>query len=829
MKFHLIGNSHIDPVWAWDWREGYNEALTTARTILDLMDENQKVTYIRGESSFYRHIEETDPATFKRIVAYVKSGRWDVVGGTYCQPDDNLTGIETLARQFTEGLRYFKSRFGRRVTAAWQPDSFGHTAGYPELLKAAGIDSLAFTRPDEKAFPLSSPAFWWEGAAGSRILAYRPMVGWYGTEKDEVPRRLDGLLEAAKKHSLGNVGCFYGLGDHGGGPTRRQLEQISTWMQNHPEIEPVHTGLHQFFAALRREVEKKGEDSIPVIRGEVNFCLRGCYASLAQFKVLYRRSENMLGRAEKTDSIIAGSLGLAGSDLSAAWREVMFNSFHDTLCGTCMERAYDDQTASLGEVIHTSLKTEFRALNRLAMQVDTRVADRPLHHPSAQAALIWNPHPQPFSGRVEVEVCLDNRPLWDYENRPKDVPVRVLGSSGKALPFQEIKIENRCMIQLPWRKRVLVPVNLPAFGWNVVEVGWVEGAKIPPVKNPVKSGPGWIDNGEYRVEAVKGKPGIQIFHQGKSLLQGDGLGAELFEDPWGSWGTMTEEPEGIFLKKSIETWKITEVELLESGTERALLWVRIAGQKSRIDLELSVDRDRSAVDVRARVFWAERSARLKLRFPVKSEAKFEVPGAVVARKPCGEVPGGKWVQVHPKLGLASNGLYNFDAQEDVFSATVVRGTRYCDDVFTPAESQPWLPATDLGEVKFRFLITCQIKELPRLARELEQPPAVVLVPAKKGKLPRSGSIASLQPESLEVLALKRAASGKGFLLRVQGTASKTVEATFAWNGKLISLGQVKSGQIRSWLLTLSKDSWKASAVSLAEEPYATPALKKKGK
>src|SRR5437016_13718982 len=85
--FHLIPNAHLDPVWLWDWREGANEALVTCRTILDLMDEDPALTFIRGESFIYQHIEQHDPATFKRIARYIKQGRWDVVGGTVIQPD----------------------------------------------------------------------------------------------------------------------------------------------------------------------------------------------------------------------------------------------------------------------------------------------------------------------------------------------------------------------------------------------------------------------------------------------------------------------------------------------------------------------------------------------------------------------------------------------------------------------------------------------------------------------------------------------------------------------------------------------------------------------
>ena len=114
-------------------------------------------------------------------------------------------------------------------------------------------------------------------------------------------------------------------------------------------------------------------------------------------------------------------------------------------------------------------------------------------------------------------------PSSAYSGRAGEVPLRVLGSKGKPLPFQEIDVENRTSVEVPWRKRVLVPVTLPSFGWNVLELGWVEGATNPPTPSPVHSGPDWIENGEYRVQAVPGGKGISIFHNDRPLLDGDGL------------------------------------------------------------------------------------------------------------------------------------------------------------------------------------------------------------------------------------------------------------------------------------------------------------------
>lgn len=116
---HLIGNAHLDPVWLWDRREGLNEGITTVRTILDLMDEFEEMTFIRGEAAIYRHIEKYDPPTFARIGRMVEAGRWDVVGGTMIQPDTNLSGTETLLRHYAHGQQYFRSRFGKAVRRRW--------------------------------------------------------------------------------------------------------------------------------------------------------------------------------------------------------------------------------------------------------------------------------------------------------------------------------------------------------------------------------------------------------------------------------------------------------------------------------------------------------------------------------------------------------------------------------------------------------------------------------------------------------------------------------------------------------------------------------------
>lgn len=820
--FHLIANAHLDPVWLWDWREGLNEGIITCRTILDLMDTDPELTFIRGESAIYAHIEKHDPETFERIKAMVAAGRWDIVGGTVVQPDTNLPATETFARHFARGGAYFESRFGVRPRIAWAADSFGHAAGLPDILAAAGMEGYAFTRPGGAQVPLSKSAFWWEGGAGGRVLAYRPSVGWYGSERDELPRRLNALLEAAKRQELMNVGVFYGVGNHGGGPTRRQIADIREWAAAHTdEVTIVHSGLHRLFDALRAELAEKGEDFVPTHRGEMNYVLRGCYSSVAKFKFPYRRTEAMLSRAETTASIIGAATETPMPDLSVAWDTLLFNSFHDILPGTSIERAFDEQIAQLGGTLHTAQAAELTAINALASRIDTSVPTPEADHPTAVSFLVWNPHPSFFDGYVELEAALDYRPIWSYRDKPAALPVVVRNAEGAPVAHQQIAIDSLFSPNLPWRRRVLAPVLLPPLGWTVMTMGWEEGVMRPLRQIPEQAfapDEASLTNGELDVLAIPGESGIHLLHDGELVFGPQGLSLVTVADPWGSWGGMGEEPESLALSEVLHEWKVVEVSVRENGPERASLWVRLTGGDSWAELTFSLTAGQPTAEVSARVLWNERSARLKLVMPVRaSSATFDVPGGTVVRNsPTGEVPGGRWVDMG-NIGFASDGLYNFDLTADgALRATICRASRYAAEQAEAADTAPWNPAVDCGELRFRFLLTLDTEQLPRLAHELEMPPLALIVPPTPGRLPRTGSLAALSPESVRLLALKPAEDGDGWILRVQNVGTEEVSPTLTWLGEIRALEALASGHIATYRLTAAGNDWTFTPTAITE-------------
>ena len=824
--FHILPNAHIDPVWQWDAREGLTQGIRSMRSVLNLMDEFPELTYMRGEAVLYRHLEEHDPETFARVKAQIAAGRWDVIGGTWLQPDTNLPGVETLVRQYTEGLDYFERHLGVRPRAAWAADSFGHTAGMPDVLAAAGMDSFSFTRPFAGTLPTAKPAFWWRGPSGAKILCYRPECGWYGANRAEVLPRLDATLEWAKKFDLENVAVYIGLGDHGGGPTRQQILDVRAWSEKHPEVKIAYGGLHSLFAALRKEIAAKGgDDFLPTVEGELNYTLRGCYTSAARHKFLFRQTEAALASAERTDALVRTALEQVPEPQPEAWRGLLFNTFHDILPGSSIERAHAEQIQWLGSVRHSARLQALDALDALSFAVDTSVAKPVGDMPEVLPFLVWNPNPWEYRGPLELEGCMDDRP--DYHGDMKHGPIEMRDPSGKKVPFQIIPAEGH-NADSNWRTRSVFQAKVPALGWAVYTMGWVAKTTMPALTTKVAvPKKNTITNGLFTVSASKDAEGVKILRDGKPFLKGKGLQAALFRDPMGSWGSDAVRQYDTAVPP--EFWTIDRVEVTESGPVRAALFVRLAapGAASWITLTFKLAAGRDAVDVDARILWNERGRRLKLVLPVGAKAAdYAVPGAVVRRDDAqGEVPGGSWVRAlgakdAPVLSFASNALYGFDIEDGAFRPSVIRASGYA---YSPRrddgrEMDAWRHATDLGELDFSFVLAPGDAPIERLAAELESPLLSVIAPkSAKAELGRSGSLAALAPASLQLLAFKPAEDGTGDLvLRVRETAGRAAKAAFTLPGrdKPLALGTVPAFGIATWRI--------ADVLSVGADPVVTP-------
>jgi len=183
--------------------------------------------------------------------------------------------------------------------------------------------------------------------------------------------------------------------------------------------------------------------------------------------------------------------------------------------------------------------------------------------PAAVSILVWNPHPRAYRGPVELEASLDYRPIWRYCKAVDALPVRVSGADGRDIPFQVIETEHHSLVDCPWRRRVLINADLPAWGWNVIEMAYDEAAQPMVIPTQVGAADNQITNGEFQVRATIGAPGIQIERNGQTIFEPPGLYVISVEDPWGSWGGMSEQPESVNLNTVRHRWTISDVRVLE--------------------------------------------------------------------------------------------------------------------------------------------------------------------------------------------------------------------------------------------------------------------------
>ena len=257
---HLTGNAHIDAAWLWPWTETVDVVRRTFGTALQLMNEYPDYTYTQSAAAYNEWIAEKYPEMNADIKRRIKEGRWEIVGGMWVEPDLNIPDDESTARSLLIGKRWFKKEYGVDVHIGWNPDSFGYNWQLPQIYKKSGIDYFVTQKMTwNDTNPLPFKLFWWESPDGSKVLTYFPHDY---VHTDLNPVRLANDLAIARKQAPGltEMMDLYGVGDHGGGPTRAILDEGIHWMQPDKIVPPMRFGTA---AAYFHDVAGKVDSNSP--------------------------------------------------------------------------------------------------------------------------------------------------------------------------------------------------------------------------------------------------------------------------------------------------------------------------------------------------------------------------------------------------------------------------------------------------------------------------------------------------------------------------------------------------------------------------------------
>jgi alpha-mannosidase len=767
---HMIGNAHIDPVWLWQWPEGYQEVRATFASAIERMREYPEFVFTCDSVLYLAWVEEHDPDLFDAIAKRIADGRWQVVGGWWIEPDCNLPGGESFVRQALYAQRYLREKFDITATVGCNVDPFGHNASLPKLLRGAGIDAYVFMRPGPHEMALPGPSFWWESPDGSRVLTYR-IPHEYCSSGTDLGYQIDKSL-AQLPPDAPELMVFYGVGNHGGGPTRANLDSIrrldATGGLPHLECSAPRA----FFDGL----VESGAD-VPVHAGELQHHAVGCYSAHSGVKRWNRRAENLLARAEKWAAIgtVVAGVPYPYAAFGQAWRQVLFNQFHDTLGGAAIEPAYDDARDQYGHAV--SLAGE--AFNRAVQSLTRRIAIEP--EPDMTPLVVVNPHPWPLRADVEFE----------FGGFPA-TGARAVDDAGEPVAVQRTR--SRATVN-GWRRRLVLAADVPPLGYRVY--------RIHPADD--EPGPGRVLATDTRLEndfvALELDPDAGTIRHlrdkaGDVDVAGPGGHAVVIDDDSDTWGHRVRAYD-----KAIGTFAARSVRLVEHGPVRAVLRVVSEyGASTLVEEYVLGARDRH-VEVRVTLDWHEKQRLLKLRYPTAAaepEATFEIPYGHLVRPANGsEEAAQAWVDVTGELpggrrgGLAvlNDGKYGHDVLGGDIGITAARSPVYA--WHEPKELDPGelYSYQDQGRQEFTVRLVPHAGDwrdtgVVRLAAELNQPAFPLLESYHDGDLPQARSFLSVSGTAVVASVLKMAEDGDDALVvRAYETTGRPAEATIEVLGR----------------------------------------------
>jgi alpha-mannosidase len=827
-----VGNSHIDMAWLWPETETVEVVRNTFRTALDLMREYPDFKFTASAAQAYVWMEEKYPAIFSEIEQRVKEGRWEIVGGMWVEPDLNMPDGESLVRQILYGKSYFQQKFGIDVNIGWNPDSFGYNAQLPQIYKRSGIDYFVTQKllwaHEFTTFPYR--LFWWQAPNGSRLMTYFPSDYANAIDPLKMARDSANYGPLVWKYNGGSGSApagalqmmyLYGVGDHGGGPTRVDLDTALRWQK--PDV--VYPKLEFSTAAsfLNNLMKNENELNLPTWKGELYFQYhRGVQTSQAEEKRGNRKSEVALLDAEKLASI--GTLfgqPYPQADFDASWKKVLFNQFHDILPGSGIGINYVDAARKYAEVQRFSKDTVTAAMNDLATRVKS----------DDVSVVVFNPLSWARTAVVEVEA--------QFPVLPSPLFLVAIGPDNSWLLSQVASSDistGRVIVQ------ILVP-DIPANGYKVVQLrpsspklvagGSASTAKAQHVERPllhatesslendflkltIDSATGCITSlvdkrskTEALAPAVPGVGAPPTLPDGKpcgNLLQA------FVDKPekWDAWNV-----DANFIEHHTDLLKADEVKLVENTPLRAVIRVKHTWQNSTFIQDITLYAGVARVDVNMQTEWHEKHILLKVAFPLSArsdKATFEIPYGTVERpttrntpaeKAQFEVPALRWADISDSthgFSLLNDSKYGYDAKDNVLRLSLLRGPVYPD------------PNADQGHHEFTYSLythagTWKEALTVRQGYEVNYPLMATTTTRHQGALSPSQSFFSMQEDNVVITAIKKDADDSSLIVRF-----------YEWAGK--------KGDVH---LTLPEKASSASATNLMEKIEGPLSLDSSGK
>ena len=806
---HATGHAHIDVAWLWTLGQTRRKAERTFQNVIRLMEQFPDYHFTQSQPQLYQFIKEDQPALFESIKKRVEEERWEPIGGMWVEADCNLSGAESLVRQFLLGRTFFREHFGKEAESPvlWLPDVFGYAWALPQLIRQAGLKYFMTIKIGWSQYNrLPYDTFLWRGIDGTEILTHFSTVpdpGNYASTYNAMADAREALgtwKNFQQKELHKDLLMAYGFGDGGGGPTRQMLENIEA-MKHFPGLPQVkQSSTNAFFEAIAPRHDSK---MMPVWNGELYLEYhRGTYTTQSRNKRANRKSEFLMHDAEfiATYAALLAGHPYPASEFQNAWRTICLNQFHDIIPGSSIGPVYEESQEQYAELAQNVTKLRDEGLEGLSQELDGDV-------------IIVNA----TSFRQSGLVFIPGEPSQRFRRDDHLISVQETQSG---LWVDAGEIQSYSVVAL--RKE-------PAGGETTASKA-ADGGSFDP-RYPV------LENGFIRVEFNKDGDIARIFDKQakREVLAPNAIANQFqaFEDrpkSWDAWDIDIFYDDKIWLAEPASS-----IELVEAGDLRQTIEVKRRVLNSSFTQQISLSLNSPRLDFDTHIEWNERHIMLKVAFPVDilaPQATYEIQWGNVQRPTHRntswdwarfETCAHKWVDLSEGnygVSLLNDCKYGHDIHDNLMRITLLRSTTMPD------------PMADFGEHDFKYSLYPHPgrwnEETQREAYLLNDP---LLVYRSKD----SGQNADKQISSLDSLftvssanvvieTVKRAEDGQGIILRLYESQRKRgpvqIQAGFAveaaWETNLLEENESK--------LSLENDS-----IQLDLRPYQIMTLRVKSK
>ncbi|MDR1780411.1 MAG: glycosyl hydrolase-related protein [Tannerella sp.] len=778
-KIYMIGHAHLDLVWLWAWHEGLAVAHSTFRSALERMKETPDLVFTASSALYYKWVAENDPAMLDEIRRRVAEGRWNIVGGWWIEPDTNIPSGESMVRQGLYGQRTFERLLGRRALIAMTADSFGHAGTLPQIFRKQGMEGYVFMRPGEGEKHLPANLFWWEAPDGTRILAYR-IHHHYGSldqgEAKTMREDIRGAAEYIPEHPVPMIMKFFGVGDHGGGPSKAHIREIQKARDEKGAPQIFFSSIDRYF----NDIKQFDLSKLPVVKDDLQHHAPGCYTADSAIKRNNRLAEAALVTAEKIAAVgsVAWKVNYPMQQFTEAWEKALFLQFHDSMAGTSLVSQYEYARHGYGHALDVAEDATYMALQKLEWQVAAE-------DPEAGYLLIFNPHAWEYRGIVKYDS--DKNSICCTDGQGREFPTQWI--TGEAVTHG--------------RHTLLIQAVVPPMGYCQIKN---KRCETPLQATPPATASDHRLENEFYVLTVASNGCIGIFDKqaGKQVfMRGEtGCRAVVINDQSDTWShnirTFADE---------IGEFGSAEIKTLYNGPLLATIRVTTTYGKSTLTVDWSLTSGSRRIDANVVLDWHERLKMLKFSFPVditEPTPTYESPYGYIVRQANGdEDPGHRWIDLTGQregkqygLTVINDAKYGYSVRDNDMRVSIVRSPVYAHHEpkeLLPEVEYEWM---DQGIQRFRMALVPHSGDwreinAPRIADEFITPPIAIYQGIHTGDKPKSDSFIAVDAPNVSLTAVKKSEDGDDLILRLVETFGRDSDFTlrfpsvsYSWNGKI---------------------------------------------